>query len=476
MRVIMCQHGSREALLQLSMREQGGKAEEVAMLAFGQLAGLPTVLSAVKRAPSLPGVVRGGLGAIAELVVHASEVSELQWLPALLEGLLEFHVQSEGPGPLVKCKKKCVAAICATVCCLSAYAEPGQVATLDQALLLLVKDLNAGLGDLSGEGKYATVMENIVETLGRVALVNTHWRDCLKSLGVLDVMRSMISTCGHQKRLVKYCFWCAAAFSGLSFVVEELKPKLECEDVVDGAFCSMIDILDDDIEGDWVLKGAERCPDAATPSLLKLVAEAMRKHADHRLIQSRGCHCVALLFPLVPQGALPSEAVAVVLLAMRLHGYDSTVMRDACSALRALLDACTPNNCQHAHDAAVKHLREEGIHAIMERALSDFADSEEPELLEDAIVVLSSVTSVDAALQILLKAGPGSVRNSGVKALFELFRNRSGILCHYVIEVKSAIEQMLEESPGEVELHRNAELLVGLCDQNQALLSFPAVG
>jgi hypothetical protein len=457
MRVVVCQQGVVDTLLSLSMRGRGTTAEEKAMFVFGQLAGLQRVVEAMQQAPTLPALVRGGLSVIPELVSQARESNELQQLPGLLEGLLKLRIDAESPCPVVKCKGRCLVAICSVICCLTVYAEPGQVAVLDKAVLIFVKDLSSELSDDSGH-----MIENVLETLGRVALVSSPWHECLCSEGIPHALRMMVRRCDGRGRLVKYCFWCAAAISGLPFVVEELRLKMDRADVVDAAFCSMIDILDDDVEGDWALKGAEKCSEAGVGCLLSLVAEAMRKHTEQRLLQSRGCHCNSLLFCLVPPGAVPYESVCVVLVAVRLHGYDRIVVREAFAALRALLELSI--RAHNTYDVLVKYWREEGVPAIVEKALRDFMDMNEPDLLEDAVMLLCVLDGMNFALQKLLKTRSMGIRTNGVKALFELGRLKPCIIDGNAAEVKKAVAVLLEEHRGQIELERNAQLLVGLCD------------
>jgi len=158
---------------------------------------------------------------------------------------------------------------------------------------------------------------------------------------------------------------------------------------------------------------------------------------------------------------VPADVTTAILVAMRLHASDVSVMRDAACALRALLE--TSLQFQSTYESLSQALRKEGAHTTVASALMDFAEANEPMLMEDAVVVLSLLDGIESSLKALLKAGPGLVRTNGVKALFELGRLQPARLHASVNDVANAVRRMLEESPGEVELERHVELLSGLC-------------
>merc|ERR1719207_431894 len=104
-----------------------------------------------------------------------------------------------------------------------------------------------------------------VESLGRLALTTKAWHEGLNKCGAVEVLSTQIRGWYGNRRLLKYCFWAAAALRGLPFVVAELQAHLQSAPMVDAAFCTVIDILDDDLEGEWILTGTQRCTEADVP-------------------------------------------------------------------------------------------------------------------------------------------------------------------------------------------------------------------
>jgi len=453
-------HGTPEALLRLSMRGAGGNAEETALMALGQLVGLQSVIEAMKSAPAMPAVIRGGLDAITEQVSHVTEPSDVQKLPDLLQALQQLHAQMDGLNPAVKCRRKCTAAMCSTACALAPHANPGEVPVLDSTLMALLDGLRNNETD-------PDIIEMSVESLGRVALGQAAWRDGFCRRGALQVLQAKISNLHGQRRLLKYCFWFAATLAGLPFVAEELSSKLHSDEIVDAALCTIIDILDDDVEGEWILRHVERCSDADLPGVLCLVSDAMRRHPSNAVLQSRGCHCLALLVALAPLGMVPPMAVEVIFAAVRQHSRSISVTRDACAAFRALLDRVGRDAdlgaAVEAHNMLVVGLQEKGAHEIAERALTDFATTDESELIEDAVVVLCALGGIEVALRCIRDAAPGQVRTWGVKALFEYGRQQPAFLRRVASDVVAIVGAIVLESPQDVALQQHAALLAGLC-------------
>lgn len=427
------------------------------MGALGLVVGLSAVLDAMAHAPTQPTVIRGGLDAIAELAADATLPDDIQRLPVILRTTLQILEQTNTPSPLPNCRKKCIAALCSVVGSLAPHAAPGQLHDFDCAVKALF--------DCLCTESSTEIVEWVVESLGRLALIGTAWREALGQCGIVEALAAkMESSDGYRHpRLLKFCFWAAGAISGLPFVVRKLHSNLQSIDMIDAAFCAMIDILDDDLESDWVLTSVDRCAEADIPSVLRLTTEAMRWHAGSAIIQERGCHCVGLLLELAPAGTAPSDAITVVIAAARRHSRSASVMRSVCGALRALIDAPAVASPDGQQELLAARLREEGVEAIVERTLADFNTTDDVELLEDAIVVLSAISGVDAALKAFSEAGPGPVRTAGVKALFEFGRQHQGRLGSFSGELASAVIAMVEESPGESALHQQAALLLGLC-------------
>lgn len=342
---------------------------------------------------------------------------------------------------------------------------------MDTAVLAL-------LGSLDGGEQDCEVVEMTVECLGRIALCKDSWRDALRNKGAPDMATRVIERFHRQRgqrKLVKYTFWFAATLSGIRFVAEELHRNLQSSEVVDAAFCTVIDVLDDDIEGEWVLTQAGRCAEGDVPPILGVVLMAMQGHQRDPVLQSRGCHCVGLLLPMAPLDEVALDAVRVVLAAARRHPRSADVARDVCYALRALLELShsvagpaggapeAPGGQLRRREALVQELRNEQVDEVMERFMVDFATTEEPGLLEDAAVVLASLSGIDAVLKALVDAAPGPVRTSGVKALFEFGRQHPQPLRESAAKVITSVQAMLAESASDCSLQQNAELLFGLC-------------
>lgn len=113
-----------------------------------------------------------------------------------------------------------------------------------------------------------------------------------------------------DRRLEKYCVWFLAALAGMPYVIQELQKHLHMEAVVDACLCAIIDILDDDLECDWLLSGRTLMATRQdVPGLLELVARAMMQHPLDAIVQSRGCHCLVLVMRMVHHvGELSEDA------------------------------------------------------------------------------------------------------------------------------------------------------------------------
>uniref|UniRef100_A0A7S0AKF9 Uncharacterized protein n=1 Tax=Pyrodinium bahamense TaxID=73915 RepID=A0A7S0AKF9_9DINO len=458
------QAGAAEALARLSLKGHGGLDEEAAVWALGQLNGLGAVLEAMARAPSSGAVLRGGVEAIAELAWHCSAPGEVTRLPQVLGALVALLGQADMPVS----RPHCIVAIGSAACGLAPHAEPGRLPELDRAVTVLLETLR------SEPPEDMDAAEMAVEALGRLALIAPAWREGLKNCGAVGALALQIDGGHGSKGLSRYCFWAAGAVLGLPFVVHELRLHLKSAETVDMALCTIAEILDDDLDSEFALKRVEGCSEAAVPSVLALVAEAMQAHSSDSEVQRHGCQCAGLLAALVPPAAAPQEAVAAVLNAARRHCSTFLVVQQACAALRAFLGprrrlpTATANGAataasQEGLEALAALLRQEDAGAIAERCIADFAGSGDPETLEHAAVVLAALSGVGATLSALAEAGPGQVWTAGVKALFEFGRLQPTVLCRAAEDMASAVAAMLAESPEDDALRQSAALLLGLC-------------
>lgn len=459
------QKGGVPILAEFCMKGTGSKDEEAALWAIGHLAGLETVVQIMAQRPTLPSIIRGGLDSITELASYATELQEVKFLVTVLSNLWTLLEQMSQSNPAVKCRTKCLAAICSVVIAIAPHAEPGQVPELDQAVVNLLK-LQAL--DISAHAD-VDMAENTIESLGRLGLIKPSWRDFLKRCGTEQVLAQRIETGHGHKRLLKYTFWAAAALSGLPFVCRELELHPKSPEHIDAAFCTIIDILDDDLEGEWVLAAAQRCDEDAIPSMLNLIAEAMRSFMKDNTLQSRGCHCIGLLVPLTPRGAVPTSAVTALFNAVRWHAGRSHVVRDALFAFHALMEPGAGANAGQvsSHDvrkAQVEQLREGGAEFIAKQALVDHGTAHNSELLEEAVIALCGLSGVDGALKVLVDAEPGPVRTAGIKAIAEFGRHQPALLRQVAAEVRTTVARMASESSENEDLQRNAALLIGFCN------------
>lgn len=457
---VIRQHGGVDVLAEFGMRGYGGYDEEAAIAALGHMSGIGAVVRAMSHAPSLPSVIKGGLDAIAELACALTAPQEVKLLPDVLQMLWQLLESMDAPNPAVKCRKKCLAAICSTVIGIASYADPGQVSQLDTVVVAL---LNLQTRDMLADVDFE-IAEDTIESLGRLALIRPAWCDYLKRCGAEHVFQQRIRKAYDNRRLLKYVFWAAGALSGLPFVCGELREHMRSSDMIDAAFCTIIDILDDDLEGDWVLKGADRCGEHDVPGVLNLIAEAMQGYTSEPLLQSRGCHCIGLFVSLAPQVVPPSEAVAAIFCALRRHNHNSSVVRDGLYVLHALLEPDCKTRSPQILTAVMEKLQDAGAEGIARQALLDFADYGNSELLEEAMIVICSLAGVDAALKTLIHAGAGPVQTIGVKAIAEFGRHQPHLLHQFGADIVSAVNWMATESPEDDSLQQNVALLVGFCN------------
>lgn len=240
-------------------------------------------------------------------------------------------------------------------------------------------------------------------------------------------------------------------------------------ETIDAAFCTIIDILDDDLEGDWVLKEAERCSKDAVPSVLNLIAHAMAGYPDDQNLQSRGCHCIGLLAALAPAGTQHGEAIDAVFCAARRHPRRPHVLRDACYAFHAMLEPrsqCFGGEAGAAasRQAVVAALRQRGAEELAIQALAEHADARNAELLEEAVILVCGLSGVAAAVQLLREAGPGPTRTIGIKAIAEFGRQQPLLLHQCAQDVVSAVTIMAGEDVEDHVLQQNSALLIGFCN------------
>lgn len=461
--------GAMQVLASLCLRGHGSLDEEAALWALGQLGGLSAVLEAMAQAPKLTNrsaVLRGSMEAIADLTFKNEDV---QILPAVLTSLLNIFCQEVNSVDPVKG----AGALVTAAIHLSTHFAPGQLPELDRAIEALVHVLR------TNHLLNVSVTCAAVEGLGRLALTAPAWREGLRQCGVLELLTMHIRSESGGRRLVKYCFWTAAALAGMPFVVHELHQLLRNEaqtsvNMVDAVLCTIINIMEDDLEHDYVLRGTERCPEASVPDVLRLIAEAMKRYDSEPDLQHHGCTAVALLIPVAPKEKLPPEAITAILAAARGHAKDKNVVGEACRAVRAVVEQyCLKGfGTQNPHaDLLVEH----GAEGVAQLAIKDLRNDGGSELLEDAFFVLATLKGMEPILKIIKEIEETSLKAAGLKAIFELGRSQPALLKPPLASlVMSAGVTMAQAHPKDGALQRAAQLLVGQCNAMGATLCLQA--
>jgi len=319
-----------------------------------------------------------------------------------------------------------------------------------------------------------------------VALAAPNWRQALCSCGALEALAGWIRCGGAPRRLQKYLFWAAGAIAGLPFVAHELRNHVSSFEVVDAALCAIIAILDDDIDGEYALVGAESCADSDVPAVIQLVVETMRQHPGTPQVQAKGSHCLGLLVPLAPTSQAASSSAAAVALAApavvhaaRRFPRRRDVVNGSALALRALFSLAP----LHAAAAAKTQsgvfrdlagaLSAEGAADCAAEALDAWGESRfTEELLENSAAALALGAGIEPVLQRLALSQQGTpLREAGVKALFEVAQQDLNVLASGGIAlVQKAAElcaRFAAEEEGQPEqrgrVSQVAELLAGIC-------------
>jgi len=261
--------------------------------------------------------------------------------------------------------------------------------------------------------------------------------------------------------------------------------------VQDAAICSIIDILDGNLEGEYSLSGTDEAADARqgahVPEGISVVVEAMRIHSSFAALQYRGSHSLGLLNGLLPMGSeVPEAAVEAVMQALWRHPYEFNVVCGVTGALRAFLEPrggrCQSNDKVTANiGRVVSVLRDQKIGTNLSQILVDYTDTDHEsgrELLEDTVYVLALIDGISSVRKVIL-ASPAtaeSLRAAGLKGIFELGQFFPELLSTPTVaaEIAALIETLTCAcSPaGSSEIKRNAEMLHGfLCYLSQTTLN-----
>jgi len=458
--------GAAEALREVC-RQGTGRDIDAAMWALGSVGGLGCVLEAMtEQSSNSPWVFRGGIIALSSCAWSAnSEGEDLQRLPQALLLVLECLTQEDAAAPSdgtgSRWLTECITALGSVLVSIAPHVPPGSRADVDRGMEALLKRLQdtpvlrstptrPGPGTSAAAAPEEHVEANVTaekasEAIGRIASAAPEWRHALRSCGALGALTEWIRSGVAPRRLQKFLFWAAAAIAGLPFVASELRQRIESVEAVDAALCTIIDILDDDIDGEYALVGVDRS-DADVPAMLSLVADVMQRHTGQPEVQARGSHSVALLVQLFPslQAASPPAmastaagvAAIAVVRAARRYPRRRDVIRSSSLALRALCSlaplhaAVAQFSESGAFGALAASLKEEGVADVAAEALDTHGSAlQEEEMLENAAAALALAGGIELVIARLEEAPQGSpLREAALKAIFEVARQDLRIL------------------------------------------------
>mmetsp|Transcript_16252 Transcript_16252/g.35178 ORF Transcript_16252/g.35178 Transcript_16252/m.35178 type:complete len:728 (-) Transcript_16252:242-2425(-) len=451
-----------DKLVKLATRGAQTRAEEEAMIALAHWGGLKTVIEAMRTSSQHQCVVRGGLAAVAELVSPEMERQELPMLQDLLVTLIQLQDKLNAPDCNFRCTLENVVAIAKVVETMAHFPESASCESFHIAVKLLLAKVQNQSQELED------VVVASTEALGRMALAKQEWVGYLINLGATEVASDVIRK-SHDRKLVKYSFWFAAALSGLKFVGEQIRVNKNRWDVVDAAFCTIIDIMDEDLEGEWVLshqRAAAADLDRDMTSVFELVVEAMMIHSNSHALQYRGCHCIALLTQYVPRekSAHLIKGVSIVCAACRRHRFSEDIHRDAFLALRTLLrvDRNGPDK------EIASQCKQEDVPSILKQTFENIDNPNECEYMEHGVFLIAVLSDVSQAIEFLERAKLLNLSVHGVKAIYQLCQivPVTPYVARSVMQVLSRISQSPEYSNPTNELvvrfQQNAELLAGL--------------
>jgi len=475
-----------EAAMQLG---QGGRLEEHAGQALACIHALPEATRLFEQPPIVLGDrgMQGVLQAIKDMGT-TEDVEEIRKLPHVLQELLKLSMKCQTAQPKPGFSVAALEAQGAVIASLAPRAKPTEVPALDESFRYFVSLLSQPI-DFQGPEPYREVLEGVIDPLGKAALAQPAWRDVLLKLRAKDATSARIQELLQDRRMEKYCVWFLAALSGMPFVIQELQMHGKEVSVVDAAFCAIIDILDDDVECEWLLTDhVNSFSREDTPGLLDIVARGMATHPEDATIQSRGCHVLVLLLRLAQHlGELTQECIVRVVSVMQAaydgHYQHQGVVRDVCFLMRALLEPRCPSNSSEvpkefqAQQLVALHLRQGEINVRLEKSIGYFARYEDisrmPELFECSCASLVLLSGAGRLLELLgeLSDVPGrdSLRANALKALFELCRTRTDIIANEAQgapgcrAVQTALRNLVGTSQ-DSQLHDAAMLLDGLCD------------
>lgn len=403
-----------------------GKVTDETMWTLGQVGGILAVLQVMSRAPEESEAVHSGLAAIAKLTWLPLEDSLLQQFPQAAEALLNIARRMESKSDMAE---RVMQALGGVLHVLAPCVQPGAWKVVDEGVNLLIE----GVGPNSG----VLVAQAAVASMGHIAAHAPVWRKSLQRAlaGIGERMRltehseddSVFESAKHQRNL----FWTSAVIAGLPMVLDEMRSQANSPQVQDAAVSAIIDILEDNADG--IEHGCSIEPHQV-PRAISTVAAAMRAHGMQVRLQWCGCHALGLLHQALPSSEeVPPEALESVLASMKRHPSDYKVSCGACTALRLFLEPRQGRESQAARAVSsqvVGVLRSRDVASTLRKLLQEFSDTNNKELLEDAIYVLGLVDGISALLRVLTCSNSSclGLRSAGLKSLFELVRTFPSLL------------------------------------------------
>jgi len=481
----LCSLGVLQALVGDGLAALHTKAAEDVLWVIGQMSGVSSVVEAMRQASMSPTSLHGGLAVLSEIAwKHVDEV-QLATYPQLAPILLQIATACERLNVPKDSGKRshddlplALKSLGGVLHGLAPHVGPGAWSVLDDGVALL--------GQALGQTSDAIVVQAAAESIGRIAMASHSWQSHLRNLlGTLS-SRLRTPTTGNG-RMKKYLFWATAAIAGVPAVVHEMQAQKDSAKIQDAALCSMIDLLDENLDGSFSLICPERGVAASLVNqgdqahvlvAMGVVVEAMRSHCAFLPVQFRGSRALGLLHGLMPGVAeVAPEVMDVVLGALWRHPLEPKVAHGSCSALRTFLEPRRKSDGSVGSDGgvvgrAVDMMRSRGAEASLRQVTQNFrapkreSDAEYLfDTLENAIFVLCFLDGISETVHTLV-AGEGAsahLRASGLKALFELARTFPELFpAPKAAEVAQIAAQLQKGATGGVDVQQHAELLNGL--------------
>jgi len=485
---LLVSQGAAEALQAACMA--GGAAGEqsasslVSLLSLRELPGLLGQLTQLEASQAAAKRLRSALAA-AERAVHEAEDDQVENIPPIMERLLEIQMTLEQAARFGGCQEKCCDALCSATRRIIWHFQPGQSEVLDKTVGIFVNQMKQvelpGADPKAFKGKLEC-FESLVDELGKVASACEAWRGELRKLGLEQIITARMPEFLHNRRAMKYATWCAASMVGLPYVVQELRTHSQSEIAVDACFCTIIDILDDDVSGEWLLQHQRLEADVLNASdvslLMDMVVQSMLLHKEETMLQRRGCHCLALMLRLKHLHLVPQELLCrIIKVALStIATYSPGSVRDSSYCLRQMLEpqVCRGEDAQkeeQVRTALKLELHRQGAVDLLQQQMKYFLDLEDAyrhsEIFEEIAACLFALNGPLAALNLLVSLvdvdGRVFVRGAGLKAIFEMGRAEAATLQPVAGQILAAVESFLADDPEDSGLRRHAELLGGLC-------------